>query len=94
MLAELFGMLFLIGLGSLAFAWIRKHWLVAMGSTILFLVLAINSFKIEIASNGTLLSMSDPTFIYLSWGLAFVSFITVLIGALGSVREERQEQLN
>jgi len=91
MLVELFGLLFIISLGALIFAWIRKHWLVAMGSTIMFLVLAFNSFNLEVVSNGLLLSMSDPTFIYISWGLAFISFITVLIGAIGEMKEKRNE---
>jgi len=89
MLMEIYIILFLLAFGLFFYSWVSKKWLPALGATILFSVLAFNGFNIEVASAGSFLVNQDITLIYISWGMMFISFITVLIGVVGELKERR-----
>jgi len=82
MMLEIFLSLFFISIASLIIGVWQKKWLFCMFSTILFLVLSFQGFKIEVISGGLNIVYQDVIIVLLCWFSGVTSFIFTLAGML------------
>lgn len=91
MLIEFFVMILGGAVASLIVGIMKKKWLLTMFATVLFLMLALQAFKIEVVSGGVTLIFQDIIITYLGWFGGFVSFIFTLVGMANTVRQKRAD---
>lgn len=87
MMLEIFIFLFILSIGSLVVGIVQRKWLFCMFSTIMFLVLSFQGFRIEVISGGLNIVYQDIIIVLLSWLGGIVSFVFTLLGMLAARKD-------
>ncbi len=92
MLITFFLILIAGAFGSLFFGIKWKRWIMTLVATVLFMVLAFSSFKIEVPSGGINLVFEEIVIILLCWAAAIISLIFTLFGAVTFLKDESSKK--
>lgn len=95
MLIDIYIILFVGAIISLAVSLKTKHILPGMFATIMFFVLALQGLTIEfITSAGQTIVFSEIVLVYVNWFLGFASFMVVLVGMVNFLKGRGKDNMN
>lgn len=92
MLIQFYIIVQLLAVGLLYFGVKEKKWLLTFISTILFLVLALQAFQIEVVSGGVTLVFQEIVIVMLNWAGGFIALALTLLGMIKYVRDQLREK--
>jgi hypothetical protein len=92
MLINFFLVFFIGAIATLYGGYKFQRWLLCMGSTILWAVLAFQAFKIEVVTGGVVLVFQEVILVLFCWFMTFAATGLTLIGAVNERSGKRKEQ--
>jgi hypothetical protein len=90
----IFFIILFVGSMGLIYAGVKyKHWLLCAGSAVMFLVLALQAFRIEMVSGGVTIVIQEIVIVYVCWMMAIVGLVFTLVGAVNNLKMKGDKQV-